>query len=260
MKMKQVEEITGISAKNIRFYEQQQLLCPARNQENSYREYDEEDVRTLKLIKVLRKLDMPLENIRQVICGKRPLDEVVAMHISYLENSVQELEAAKRISGELVVSHTDVGTLDVDGCLSRMNQLEQQGETFADVLHDFKQVADSVERMRFRFYPRELITTPREFTEALLEYAAEQKLEIVITKECMYPEFTLDGVEYTAMRYTGRFGSVISVEAVEPDGLLPRHVPRQRRWWMEWIWRIAFPALMISLASILLLGRGCASI
>ena len=43
MKIQQVEELVGISKKNIRFYEEQGLLSPGRA-ENGYREYGREDV------------------------------------------------------------------------------------------------------------------------------------------------------------------------------------------------------------------------
>ena len=38
MKIKQAEELVGITSKNIRFYEEQGLLFPKRA-ENGYREY-----------------------------------------------------------------------------------------------------------------------------------------------------------------------------------------------------------------------------
>jgi len=37
MKINQVEELVGITKKNIRFYEEQGLLNPERNPENGYR-------------------------------------------------------------------------------------------------------------------------------------------------------------------------------------------------------------------------------
>lgn len=43
MKIKQVEELVGITSKNIRFYEEQGLLQPRRT-ENGYRDYRTEDV------------------------------------------------------------------------------------------------------------------------------------------------------------------------------------------------------------------------
>ena len=50
MKIKDVEKQVGISKANIRFYEEEGLIHPARNQENNYREYSETDVEQLYLI------------------------------------------------------------------------------------------------------------------------------------------------------------------------------------------------------------------
>ena len=61
MKINEIEKIVGISKKNIRFYEDQGLLSPARNRENGYREYGQEDLVILQKIKFLRKLGIPLE-------------------------------------------------------------------------------------------------------------------------------------------------------------------------------------------------------
>ncbi len=47
MKIKQVEELVGITRKNIRFYEEQGLLNVARA-ENGYREYHQADVDRLR--------------------------------------------------------------------------------------------------------------------------------------------------------------------------------------------------------------------
>ena len=48
MGIREAEEATGISRQNIRFYEKQGLLHPARNKRNSYREYSDEDILRLK--------------------------------------------------------------------------------------------------------------------------------------------------------------------------------------------------------------------
>ena len=66
MKIKQVEELVGITSKNIRFYEEQGLLSPERA-ENGYREYHRSDVEVLKKIKLLRKLGISVEEIHKVL-------------------------------------------------------------------------------------------------------------------------------------------------------------------------------------------------
>ena len=69
MKINEVEALAGITKKNIRFYEDQGLLCPRRNAENGYRDYGEEDVKVLLRIRLLRKLGLPIEEIRQMLQG-----------------------------------------------------------------------------------------------------------------------------------------------------------------------------------------------
>ena len=67
MNIKQASEQSGVSAPNIRFYEREGLLTPARQRGNSYRTYTEENIRTLKLIRMLRMLDVPLPTIKAVL-------------------------------------------------------------------------------------------------------------------------------------------------------------------------------------------------
>ena len=69
MKINEVEARAGITKKNIRFYEEQGLLSPRRNPENGYRDYGEEEVQILRRIRVLRKLGLPIEEIRRMQSG-----------------------------------------------------------------------------------------------------------------------------------------------------------------------------------------------
>ena len=77
MNIKQASEQSGVSAPNIRFYEKEGLLTPARRQGNDYRDYTAGDVRTLKLIRMLRMLDMPLPTIKAVLRGEQPLQQAL---------------------------------------------------------------------------------------------------------------------------------------------------------------------------------------
>ena len=69
MKINQVEELVGITKKNIRFYEEQGLINPERNRDNGYREYSLKDVDLLNKIKLLRSLDVPIDEIRKLEVG-----------------------------------------------------------------------------------------------------------------------------------------------------------------------------------------------
>ena len=53
MTIKELEKRSGLPRTAIRFYEQQGLITPERR-ENNYRDYSEEDARTLEKVKLLR--------------------------------------------------------------------------------------------------------------------------------------------------------------------------------------------------------------
>ena len=85
MKINEVEERVGITKRNIRYYEKEGLLTPGRNSDNGYRDYTEDDVTELKKIKLLRKLDMPLEEIRRMQRGALTLEDAIRRHMIVLE-------------------------------------------------------------------------------------------------------------------------------------------------------------------------------
>ena len=92
MKINEVEAQVGITKKNIRFYEAQGLLCPRRNSENGYRDYGEGDLAALRQIKLLRKLGVPLEEIRRMQAGGITLGDCMRRHLVTLEREERSLE------------------------------------------------------------------------------------------------------------------------------------------------------------------------
>lgn len=193
----QVEKMTGVSKRNIRFYEKEGLLLPERDSGNGYRVYDETDIWRIKVIKMLRMLDMPLEEIQKVLDEVKPLSEALAEQQEELERKARELQAAIRFCKELKGS--ELKTLDVDSCLSNIDAAGREG-FFKDWIEDYKRIVKENLDMDFSFVPDNPITNEREFTEALFAYANQENLELVITNESLYPEFTINGVAYTAER------------------------------------------------------------
>lgn len=63
MTIKDAEKLTGLTIKSIRYYEEKRLINIERDKENDYRNYTEEDIERLKLIKILRYIDFSIEEI-----------------------------------------------------------------------------------------------------------------------------------------------------------------------------------------------------
>lgn len=67
MLINEISRKLGITARAIRFYEQKGLLTPAKQKENGYRIYTEQDAWRLQTIISLREVGMTLEDIRQTL-------------------------------------------------------------------------------------------------------------------------------------------------------------------------------------------------
>ena len=130
MKINEVEALVGITKKNIRFYEAEGLLTPRRNSENGYRDYGDEDVAVLRRIKLMRKLGLPLEDIRQMLSGAHTVGDGMRRHLVTLERERQNLDAAAKLCGELADCQERLDALDADALLEEMAEMEQSGTTF----------------------------------------------------------------------------------------------------------------------------------
>lgn len=120
----------GITKKNIRFYEAEGLLTPRRNSENGYRDYGEAEVAVLRRIKLMRKLGVPLEEIRKMQGGVHTVGDGVRRHMVTLERDLENLEQAIRLCGGLTDCPQRLEDLDAQDLLIKMETLEQEGTTF----------------------------------------------------------------------------------------------------------------------------------
>ena len=149
MNIKQAAEQSGVSSPNIRFYEKEGLMTPARNRGNAYRDYTAEDIRTLKLIRMLRMLDMPLPVIQRVLNGEQPLTEALRAQQTVLEQQAAQLAGSIRFCAELTQQAPQVDQLDVDDCLKRMQDPQEPGGFFSGWLRDYRTVAENEQKKRF---------------------------------------------------------------------------------------------------------------
>ena len=130
LKINEVEALVGITRKNIRFYEAEGLLAPRRNSENGYRDYGEAEVSVLLQIKLLRKLGVPLEEIRRMQSGVHTVGDGMRRHLVTLERDRDNLEQAIRLCGGLTDRQERLEDLDAGSILKEMEAMEQGGATF----------------------------------------------------------------------------------------------------------------------------------
>lgn len=256
MNIKQAEQLSGVSRRNIRYYEQEGLISPTRNRENDYREYSQEDIEVLKKIRILRMVDMPLDQIREVLQGTKTLTDAAKIQKDRLEEKARELETAIRFCEEFT-SVGDVASLDTDAVLHRMEQPENQASLFIQWVDDYKRFAKAQMKKSFFFEPEKYIDNERDMTMELFRYADQNGLDMVITKEGMRPELTINGHEYVAERvYIQMRGfpvPVIQCDAVHPEEFELIGVSEVRKKKLKWLW-ILLPHICAALVFLLLFG------
>ncbi len=213
MQICEVETKTGITRQNIRFYEKKGLLCPGRNEENHYRDYTDDDVALLLQIKILRRLNLPIEDIRRILNGEET-ETILRRHLDDLVRKQTELDAAMQMCRLLLSQKADLKH-PVEA-LSRMDAIEQKGGRFMDIQNDYRKISDIERRQSFSFIPDQIIMTPEAFTDALLAYARERNLNLTVTEPGMYPKFEIDGLEYEAYRTVDHRYTAVYCKATQP--------------------------------------------
>ena len=132
MKIKQVEELVGITRKNIRFYEDQGLLNVERA-ENGYREYHQGDVIRLQEIKLFRKMDISIEEMKLLFEKKKSLQICLEQHLKELEHRKEGISKMQDMCERLILEHRSLESLNAEECLEEIEQMEKEGVRFMNV-------------------------------------------------------------------------------------------------------------------------------
>ena len=129
---------------NIRFYESEGLLTPARNQ-NGYRDYSCEDAEVLKRIRLLRTLHISLEEIKALHSGEQELTEVLERQLKALEAQQADLKRSGEICRVMRNDNVRYESLDAQRYLNEMQTVFTDGGGAGAGGRYLAQGADSLE-------------------------------------------------------------------------------------------------------------------
>lgn len=228
MNTKQVEELVGLSRQNIRYYEKEGLLTPNREEGNSYRDYSKEDIRRLKIIKMLRMLDMPLKEIERVLKNEISIQEAVKLRQREILEHQKQLQAAIDICNQLKKEKSQ--EINIDKYLDKMEHMEKNGSVFARILDDYQQMIRREEEKQIVFITENTIRTTTTFEKVLKEYAKEHGLKFKMKEKGKYPKFYLNEELYCG---------VYSFENPEYRVVCMKIEEMQKRGWLLKIYSLA---------------------
>lgn len=99
MRIGLLAEAVGVDTPTIRFYESVGLLPEPARRPSGYRDYDRSDVERLRFVRQARSLELPLDDIREVL-ALRDRGEVPCPYVC--EVITREAEAIEERIGQLV--------------------------------------------------------------------------------------------------------------------------------------------------------------
>lgn len=95
--VKEISELTGISIRALRYYDEIGLLVPTERTNAGYRLYDDKALEKLRAILFLRELDIPLDTIKEVVNAKNC--DYGAVLKNYRKNIVQKISRLQGLLG-----------------------------------------------------------------------------------------------------------------------------------------------------------------
>lgn len=138
MRIGEVAELTGLSISNIRFYEKKGLIGPDRDIESKYRNYSEEDLKRLRFIVLLRKMDISVETIGSVLKGNISFEEALRQQLLDLEQKQQTILSSMELCQKMIEDQA-FGDIDIDYYSGYVKEEEAKGKNYAgfnDLLED----------------------------------------------------------------------------------------------------------------------------
>ena len=110
MTIKEMSELTGVSARALRYYDEIGLFHPNGRSEAGYRLYDEKELEVLRQILYFRELDIPLRTIKEII--ENPALDRKSILQTQKKMLISEEERLERLIDSIDVALKGANTMD----------------------------------------------------------------------------------------------------------------------------------------------------
>jgi len=99
-----VSKTFGISAQMLRYYERSGLIQSLRKDDYAYRVYDDENIKRLQQIVILRKLQIPMKQIKDILNNQDAAEviDIFSQNISQLDEQITAMSTVKAILTKFV--------------------------------------------------------------------------------------------------------------------------------------------------------------
>ena len=97
----EIEQMLGITKQALIYYEKEGMINPKRD-ENNYRNYSSNDVDILRLILLLRSMEVPIDEIKLILDGKLSIRKALETKKDFINKEKSELELVEQNINEYI--------------------------------------------------------------------------------------------------------------------------------------------------------------
>ncbi len=158
MNVQEVERKTGLARANIRFYEKQGLIMPLRKP-NGYRDYSSDDVNALLKIKLMRSLNISIEEIDKLQKEEENLSSVIDERIKSIGEERENLSDSKIICQSIQKEGASFHELEAGKYLEELERLaRERGAESAGEFRGKQDVLQETQHPWRRYFARAIDT------------------------------------------------------------------------------------------------------
>jgi DNA-binding transcriptional MerR regulator len=122
----QAADRVGVPTRTIRFWCDSGILPPVDRSAGGYRRYDAADIARLDLVRTLRDLGLGLDDVREVLGGRKSVAELASMHAAALDAQIRVLRLRRAVLRVLAARGSDIEEAKQMNDLARLSARERQ--------------------------------------------------------------------------------------------------------------------------------------
>ncbi len=181
--IKELSELTGISIRALRYYDEIGLFIPSERSEAGYRLYDDKDLEKLKMILFLKELDIPLNIIKDVVTIKN--HDYGSVLKEYRKSLVQKINRLQGLLG--VIDGMDLETVEISFEAFNISDVERVTKSLINSVKVSKSDSDVVSSEMQELIKYNMVDG-KVGVELLQIYGSKENYLFAVEESRLYPE------------------------------------------------------------------------
>lgn len=190
--------ITGVTKRTLHYYDEINLLKPESYSNKGYRLYNQEDLKKLRTILLLKELDLPLKEIATIIqMPKQEQKTVLVGHYEAMQIKKQNLERALNNLNDFILGK-DISNLDVfqegnvlplkEQYLVEAKYVYGDTEKYKEYEKNIEQIPEEKRAARFEAFDQNMQSIFKQFALLSKESPASEKVQQTVREWKSYLE------------------------------------------------------------------------